>query len=159
MINLKPLSVLCISLFLMIPGAKAAEPSSSNFDAGRDAALQVCANMDMPSHREDCRKIVGPARSFTVSAVQFCGRFDFTPYINDCLEAIRDRHYSDSEVQLCDRENSDRRKIECMGSLGNTPSPQLPPGLSSQIRSAIRAIDAGYPYEARQILMDLLNRP
>jgi hypothetical protein len=127
-------------------------------DAGKDAAYQVCAKMSMPSHREDCRKIVAPAKMFTVAAVQLCGSFDFVPYINECFEAIRDRLYARSEVDLCSMESFDRGKIECMESLGTTPVLQLPPDVTTSIRQSIRSIEMGDAYRAREILRDVLSR-
>jgi|GEM_PF-693571 len=129
-------------------------------DLGKDAAYQVCAKMSMPGHREDCRKIVSASRIFTVQAVQLCGSFDFVPYINDCLTVIRDKHYSQSEVELCDKETIDRHKIECLGNVGSNPGGggYLPPEASYGIRSAIRSIEMGDGYRAREILKEVLYR-
>ncbi len=125
---------------------------------GRDEALRVCANLQSLGRREECRQIVGPARHFSTAAVQVCRQMSFEPYVVDCIQVIANRFYSDSEVSSCDQESTERRKIECLGQLGQLPGNALPPHAESAIRSAIRAIDGGYPYDARRILLRLLER-
>ena len=151
------LALVALSLYAVLPHQAL---SAETADLGKDAAYQVCAKMSMPGHREDCRKIVSASRTFTVQAVQLCGSFDFVPYINDCLTVIRDKHYSQSEVELCDKETIDRHKIECLGNVGGNPGGggYLPPEASYGIRSAIRSIEMGDGYRAREILKDILYR-
>ncbi|NDC39859.1 MAG: hypothetical protein EBZ48_17805 [Proteobacteria bacterium] len=125
--------------------------------SGRDEALQVCAKLQSLGRREECRQIVGPARYFSASAVRLCGSMNFEPYVVDCIKVIAERYYSDSEVASCDQESIERRKIECLQQLGQSPGDSLPPHAVNSIRSAIRAIDSGYPYDARRILSRLLG--
>ena len=123
--------------------------------SGRDEALRVCDAMSSPGWRNNCREIVAKSQTFSLNAVQACGAMTMDSRKNDCLLAITDRAYDDSEVASCRKESFESRVIDCLKLLGREVSGNFE--LRQQIAESIRWIQRGRSDLAERQLLRLLD--
>ncbi|HIK36843.1 MAG: hypothetical protein NZ901_07645 [Geminocystis sp.] len=76
----------------------------------------ICQSLTVSSLRENCNNLLKSSIFFDPDAIYLCGK-KFRPHstnILECLSAIRDRVYVQSEIRKCDRMITSPQTIECL---------------------------------------------
>jgi hypothetical protein len=85
--------------------------------ASEGAYLQVCHRFSTESGTLRCIE-AGRDRFYSQCAIDICFRFSSEDGAIQCLEAGRDRAYSTEEMQLCNRFSSEQGAIDCLRASG-----------------------------------------
>lgn len=137
---------------------------------GLEEAQRVCHAMDYPSKISECTQFVSAADYFEAAAAKACGRLGFASQQLECLQATKNRAYSETNVTNCEKTSFPSKIIECLAKSGKPWEParhesRLSPQEDSEPRSArkkiqraIEMLEKGKYDKAKRLLKEALEK-
>ena len=144
---------LLIFVLSVLVTSTSANANSNN--EGKDAAIELCQQIEWVGHRQSCYQLVSKAWFFSKNAVLICSTYENENIKMDCMRIIRNKKYLRSEANACFLEDDDLRKNSCLRTLGMKARNQS--SVENKLREVLYALDLRNIYLAKNLVLEILR--
>jgi hypothetical protein len=123
----------------------------------------ICKPMTFESQRLNCQSRIKDFTFFDTRALKICAHFTFEKDKLSCLDLIGDKSYDIYEIDKCENEAFDVKKLKCLnesGTIYDSTRPSCVPREEAieQISWSLRYLRSGNSSAADQKLQNLLEK-
>ncbi len=144
-----------ILIFILSLLAVNASADTSLKNEGKDAAIELCQQIEWVGHRQSCYELVSNSWFFSKNAVLICSDYNNENIKIDCMRIIRNKKYLRSETNACFLEDDDLRKNSCLRTLGKRARNQS--DIEHKLREILHALDLRNIYLAKSLVLEILR--